>query len=407
MENRLERGSVFDEFFQLFRGNIRQYTMIFALFIIWLTFTITTGGIFITPRNLSILFVQMCTTGILTGGMLLVMVSGNIDLAAGSVCGTLGALAAYLMTRSDIIKGLEFNPVIEIVIAIVITIIVGVAVGAWHGYWVAFRGVPAFIVTLASQIAFRGFTLMITNGATIGEFDPAFKAIGQDYIPDLPLNFLGYHVLTMILFAAAVALFIFMEFMKRKKRIENGFSVLSLPLHIAKLVLISVALVAAGYVFSAYKGIPYAIILLLVIVALSNLVTTRTSFGRHVYAIGGNKEAAKLSGVNIQKSLMKVFVIMGAMCGVASIVYTSRLNAATTAAGANFELDAIAACIIGGTSTSGGTGTAIGAIIGALVMASLDNGMSLMNLPIMIQYIVKGAILLLAVWVDIATKNKK
>ena len=405
-ETNIRRDPVLGELARVLRGNIRQYTMIAALLAIWIIFTGTTGGIFITPRNLSILFVQMCTTGILTGGMLLVMVSGNIDLAAGSVCGTLGALAAYIMTRVELFKNLGFNPFVEILIAIVITVIAGMLVGAWHGYWVAFRGVPAFIVTLASQIAFRGFTLLITNGATIGEFDPLFKAIGQNYIPD-PLNGSNIHLLTALIFVAAIALFVFSEFRTRSKRIKNGFTVLSLPLHVVKIFLIVVAIGAAAYVFSAYKGLPYAIILLLVIVSLSHIITTRTSFGRHVYAIGGNAEAAKLSGVNTKKALLKVFIIMGAMCGVASIVYTSRLNAATTAAGANFELDAIAACIIGGTSTSGGTGTAIGAIIGALVMASLDNGMSLMNLPIMIQYIVKGAILLLAVWVDMATKNKK
>ncbi len=380
----------------IIRGNVRQYTMIGALLIIWLIFSISTEGIFISSRNLSILFVQMCTTGILTGGMLLVMVSGNIDLAAGSVCGTLGALVAFMMASA------HFNPII----AIIITIAAGMAVGAWHGYWVAFRRVPAFIVTLASQIAFRGITLLITDGATIGEFDQSFKLIGQGYLPDLTGSAEGFHMLTLILAVAAIIIFVANDLRARKKRVANGFAVLSMPLQIAKLVLISAALGAVGFIFADYNGLPYAIIILLVVVAFSFITTTRTSFGRHVYAIGGNTEAARLSGVNIKKTLMKVFIIMGAMCGIAATVYTSRLNAATTAAGVNFELDAIAACIIGGTSTTGGYGTAIGAIIGALVMASLDNGMSLMNLPIMIQYIIKGMILLIAVWVDIANRKK-
>ncbi len=406
MDNKTGKTTVFAELTRMLRGNVRQYTMIVALLAIWIIFTITTGGIFISSRNLSILSVQMCTTGILTGGMLMVIVSGNIDLAAGSVCGTLGALVAYTMTRSKLLNGLGLNPIIEIIIAIIVTIAAGLLIGAWHGYWVAFRKVPAFIVTLASQIAFKGLTLMITNGATIGEFHPAFKGIGQNYIPNI-FNSGDFHLFTMVIFAAAIVLYIVMEIRKRNKRIKNGFTVLSLPLQILKLVLLSAVMAAAGFIFADYRGIPYAILILLVVVALSHLITTRTSFGRHVYAIGGNVEAARLSGVNIRKTLMKVFLIMGAMCGVAAIVYTSRLNAATTAAGVNFELDAIAACFIGGTSVTGGYGTAIGAIIGALVMASLDNGMSLMNLPIMIQYIVKGAILLLAVWVDTANRNKK
>jgi D-xylose transport system permease protein len=198
-----------------------------------------------------------------------------------------------------------------------------------------------------------------------------------------------------------------LDLRKRNKRIKNGFAVLSMPLQILKLVLLSAVIAVAGFIFADYRGLPYAILILLVVVALSNLITMRTSFGRHVYAIGGNVEAARLSGINVQKTLLKVFLIMGAMCGVAAIVYTSRLNAATTAAGVNFELDAIAACFIGGTAVTGGYGTAIGAIIGALVMASLDNGMSLMNGPIMWQYLVKGGILLLAVWVDTASRNKK
>ncbi len=229
----------------IIRGNVRQYTMIGALLIIWLIFTISTQGIFITSRNLSILFVQMCTTGILTGGMLMVMVSGNIDLAAGSVCGTLGALVAYMMASA------HFSPII----AIIITIAVGMVVGAWHGFWVAFRRVPAFIVTLASQIAFRGLTLMVTDGATIGEFDPSFKLIGQGYLPDLTGTAEGFHMLTLMITVAAIVIFVTNDLRARKMRVANGFAVLSAPLQIAKLVLISAALGAVGFIF-AEMGFP-------------------------------------------------------------------------------------------------------------------------------------------------------
>ena len=379
------------------RNNMRQYTMIAALVAIWVIFSILTKGLFISSRNLSNLFLQMCTIGILTGGMLLVMVAGHIDLSAGIVCGTLGAIVAYLMSKTNM----------DPVLAIAITILCGVAVGLWHGFWVAYRGVPAFIVTLASQMAFQGITLAVTNGATIGEFAPGFKAIGQGFIPRLFFSEdAPYHDLTIILTIIAIVLYVIMSTHKRRKRQKEGFTVLPISLEIVKNLLILGAIGAVGYVLASYRGVPIAILILLATVLIFNTVTTRTPFGRHVYAIGGGMEAARLSGVNIKRTLLKIFVIMGALTAVASIVFTSRLNAATTAAGKGFELDAIAACIIGGTSTTGGIGTVFGAIIGALVMASLDNGMSLMNLPIMIQYIIKGGILLLAVWVDIANKKK-
>jgi D-xylose transport system permease protein len=289
--------------------------------------------------------------------------------------------------------------------AIAVTLILGLAVGCWHGFWIAYRGVPAFIVTLASQIAFKGVTLAVTGGKSIGEFKPVFKAIGQGYLPQfLPEG--SFHTTTALLFALAALAFVWVELRTRRKRIANGFTVLRRSLEILKIAIITAAIAAVGIILSSYRGIPYAIVLLLAVVAIFTILTTRTPFGRHVYAIGGNVEAARLSGVNIKKTMMIIFVLMGLLCAVASIVFTARLNTATPAAGNLFELDAIAACIIGGTSTTGGIGTVFGAIIGALVMASLDNGMSLMNLPIMIQYIIKGLILLLAVWVDIANRKK-
>jgi len=386
-------------FVDTLKNNVRQYTMIAALLLIWAIFSILTKGLFITPRNLSNLLLQMVTIGIMTSGMLLVMVAGHIDLSIGSVCGTLGALAAYLMIKMD------YPPIV----AILITMVVSFAVGSWHGYWVAYRGVPAFIATLSSQIAFKGFTLFITKGQTIGEFPVFFKSIGQGFIPRLLFTdpeSAPFHDLTVAIFLVSIALFIVMDLRKRKNRISKGFSVLPLSLEILKIVVTTAGIAVIGYVLGTYRGLPYAILILLVVVIIFSIVTTRTPFGRHVYAIGGNAEAAKLSGVNNKKTLLKIFMLMGTLCGVASVVFTARLNAATTAAGTLFELDTIAACIIGGTSTTGGIGTVFGAIIGALVMASLDNGMSLMNVAIMYQYIIKGTILLLAVWIDLANKKK-
>ena len=451
------------------KSNMRQYTMIAALLLIWLIFTFLTKGKFLTPRNLSTLFLQMVTIGILTGGMLLVMVAGNIDLSVGAVCGTLGAVVAYLMSKMGV-------PPIA---AVLITVALGALVGLWNGFWVAYQGVPAFIVTLASQITFRGITLAITGGKTIGEFPTGFKNIGQGYIPrwfyaeeffSLQVLVIGalailiylaiefymrgkriaggltarpwfveapkivgicaaicvivhlffghgpiqrwlceqeaFHALSVVICTAAILAFLFMEFRKRRKRVANGFHVLPKSLEIIKVVIICAAVGALGYVFGSYRGISYAMVILAVVVAIYTMLTTRSPFGRHVYAIGGNREAARLSGVNIKRTMLTIFLSMGTLSGVASVVFTARLNAATAAAGNLFELDTIAACIIGGTSTTGGIGTVFGALIGALVMASLNNGMSLMNLDVMIQYIVKGIILLLAVWVDIANKRR-
>ena len=370
--------------------------MIAALLLIWLIFSVLTGGIFLTSRNLSNLFMQMVYVAIMTSGMVLIMVAGNIDLSVGSVLGTLGALAAWLMS----IKGV--NPVATILI----TMAVGLMVGVWHGFWIAHRKVPAFIVTLASQMAFKGITLAITKGTTIGEFSEGFKNIGQGYIPSFSSSEESLHLSTIVLVVIAVFLFIFATVRTRKKRISNGFTVLRPSLEIAKIVIISAAILGVGFVFASYRGIPYAIVLLAVVAGIYIVITTRTPFGRHVYATGGNQEAARLSGVNISKTLMIICISMGILNAVAAIVFTARLNAATTAAGSGMELDVIAGCIIGGTSPWGGVGTIFGAIIGALVMASLDNGMSLMNLPIMYQYMVKGLILLVAVWIDYANRKK-
>jgi D-xylose transport system permease protein len=376
---------------------MRQYTMIAALLLIWVFFSTLTGGIFLSSRNLSNLFMQMVTIAILTNGMVLVMVAGNIDLSVGSVLGTLGALVAWFMT----FKGM--NPVL----AISITLAAGFIIGCWHGYWIAFRKVPAFIVTLSSMMAFKGFTLLITKGTTIGEFSPGFLKIGQGYLPEAFGRINGsMHSLSLVLIVLSILIFIFASIAIRRKRISNGFAVLRLPLEIAKIVIISAAILYVGMALSSYRGIPYAILLLIAVEIIYIVITTRTPFGRHVYAIGGNQEAARLSGVDVRKTLMSICMSMGLMIAVGAIVFTSRLNAATTAAGSGLELEVIASCIIGGTSPWGGVGTIFGAIIGATVMASLDNGMTLMNLPIMYQYMIKGFILLLAVWVDFASKKK-
>lgn len=376
------------------KHNVRQYTMAIALLSIWAIFTVLTKGTFITFRNLSNLFFQSSTIAILAVGMVLVIVAGHIDLSVGNAVGFLGAIAGVLMAK----KGMDT------ITTILIVLVAGLLIGLWQGYWIAYRGVPAFIVTLAGWLIFRGACIGVTGGNSIGPMNSSFKIIGQGYLPKL--TNVSFNDTSAFVGLAFIILFIIFNLRKRKIRIRYGFSVLPVHLEIVKIVSVSIAIALILSIMIGYMGIPYAILLLMGIVGLFTFITTKTTFGRHIYAIGGNKEAARLSGIDIKKTNMMIFVLMGLLCSVASIVFTARLNAATASAGSMFEMDAIAAAIIGGTSTMGGEGTVIGAIIGALFMASLDNGMSLMNLDVTYQYMVKGLILLMAVWVDISTRRK-
>lgn len=376
--------------------------MVIALVTIWIVFSFLTDFLFLTPRNLSNLFLQSSTVAVLAIGMTLVLVTGNIDLSVGSVAGFIGALAALAQvdynwsTSTTILLGVG----------------VGLLIGLWHGYLIAYQGIPAFIVTLASMIAFRGAILGVTGGRTLGPMDDSFKTIGQGYLPSLwnwsgdPSNPVSFNDFTFLIAIFCVAVFVFLQIRQRYSRLQYELPTLSLPLEIIRIVFFSLLILAFFSIMGFYMGVPYAVLIVLLLGTIFTVLTEHTTFGRHVYAIGGNREAARLSGINVKKRLLTVFVLMGALAGVCGLILTARLNAATTSAGQNFELDAIAAAIIGGTSTIGGIGTVFGSLIGALVMASLNNGMSLMDLDITWQYIVKGCILLIAVWIDVNTRNK-
>lgn len=387
-----------------FRDNIRQYTMVLALLVIWLCFAYLTDGIFLSARNLSNLFIQTATTAILAIGMVLIIVTGHIDLSVGSTMGFCGAMSVLLMIRQD----WGTAP------AVGATLLIGIAIGAWHGFWVAYRRVPAFIVTLASMLAFRGAIIGVTGGQTLGlemagnaAAADSYRAIGQNYLPTITAAVEGQiHDTSLYLALVAITLAVVLDWRRRRQRQAYNFTVLPLHWQLLRTVAIVLGMGAFFAIPVTYLGIPYSVILVLVLGVAFAFLTTRTVFGRHLYAIGGNAEAARFSGINIQRRTLYLFMLMGALVAVAGIVYTARLNAATTSAGQNAELDAIASAVIGGTSLMGGEGTIIGAIIGALVMASLDNGMSLLNMDITYQYVIKGAILLLAVWVDMATRKR-
>ena len=382
---------------ELFRRNMRQYTMIAALVVIWIFFAVMTDGTFTSPRNLSNLFLQTVTVAIVACGMVLIIVTGNIDLSVGSVAGFCGAVGAVLQVK----YGWDTPSTI---LAVLIT---GLIIGAWHGFWVAWKKVPAFIVTLASMLAFRGAILGVTGGATISPMSDSFKEIGSGYIPDLFTAKGGFNDTSAFLAVIGIILFVLFEVRQRKKRAEHGFQQHPLWMDVGRIAVISLTIAGAFSIMIFNEGIPYAVVILLAVVLLFRFIGDRTVFGRRLYAIGGNADAAMLSGISIRKNIMALYMIFGSLVALAGIVMTARLNAATTSAGMNMELDAIAAAVIGGTSLMGGEGKITGAVIGALIMSSLDNGMSLMNIDITYQYIIKGLILLTAVWADVSMRQRK
>lgn len=394
MDTKENKSSIASTFMDSLKNNIRQYTMIIALLSIWIIFYFFTDGIFLTTRNLSNLFVQASTISILAMGMVLIIVANHIDLSVGSVAGFLAALIAVMQTSI----GIGTIP------SIFIVLVVGSIIGAWHGYWVAYRGVPAFVVTFASYLMFRGAVLGVTGGATIAGLHKSFKVIGQGYFPKL--FFKNINDTSILIGLMVILIYIIFEIKRTRSRKNYGFDVLSTKLTAIKLIAISLAIAVIFWIMISYRGVPYAVFIVLITGVILTFVARKTTFGRQIYAIGGNKEAASLSGINIKKRTLSIFTLMGFLSGVAACIYTARLGAATAQAGSMFEFSAIAGAVIGGTSFSGGKGTIYGAVVGALVMASLDNGMSIMNLDVTYQYIVKGLMLLTAVWVDSIATDK-
>lgn len=368
--------------------DFRTYMMIIALVSIWIIFSFTTGGSFLSPRNISNLFRQSVFTSVLAIGMVLVIIMGHIDLSVGSLVGLAGGVIAIL----DVWQGM--NPVFSIGL----TLLLGLILGLWNGWWVAYRKVPSFIVTLGGLLIFRGILVGITRGTTIGPMSDIFYYLGKGYLSD------AVGVSFAVLAGLAV---VFVQWKSRQDKLKYNFDVLPLKIEIAKIALSVILLVVFILVLNSYRGIPVPLMILTIFLAIFSFITSKTVFGRHIYAIGGNADAAKLSGIDLKKITLVVFMINGLMASIGGILLTSRLNAASVAAGDGAELDAIAACVIGGASLAGGIGKVGGAVVGAIVMASLDNGMSLMNVQNFWQSIIKGLILILAVWVDMYTKNKK
>ena len=384
-----------DRFKQLMKNNIRQYGMGIALVSIVILFQILTDGILLRPLNVSNLVLQNSYILVLAIGMLLVIITGNVDLSVGSVVAFVGAISGMLMV----------NMKMPVFVAIIVSLLIGALVGAWQGYWIAYVKIPAFIVTLAGMLVFRGLTLVILQGQTLAPFPEAFQAMSSGFTRDI-FGSGGLHITTILVGILFSIIYILLELDNRKKKIKYNFDTLPIKFLIAKLGVIILAINLLTFSLASYKGIPNVLILLSVLVVIYTFIANKTIPGRHIYALGGNEKAAKLSGIKTEKVLFWVYVNMGLLSALAGMVFTGRLNAATPKAGTGFELDAIAACYIGGASASGGIGTVIGAIIGGLVMGVLNNGMSIVGVGIDWQQAIKGMVLLAAVAFDVYTKSK-
>lgn len=379
----------------IFKGNLRQYGMVIALVLIVALFQILTGGILLRPLNITNLILQNSYILILAIGMLLVIITGNIDLSVGSIAAFVGAIGAILMV----------NLGCPVWIAVISSLLIGALAGAWHGFWIAYMKIPAFIVTLAGMLIFRGLTMVVLNGQTVAPFPESFQVISTGFIPDLfGTNSLN---LTALIIAIILSLvYILFELNSRRAKQAYGFAVSSIGSMILKFILFTCLFLVFGYIFASYKGVPTVLILLAVLILSYGYLSTKTVPGRHIYAYGGNPKAAELSGVKVKRVVFWVYVNMGVLAALAGLVFAARLNAATPKAGTNFELDAIAACYIGGASSMGGVGTVYGAIIGGLVMGVLNNGMSILGIGVDYQQAIKGVVLLLAVFFDVYTKSK-
>lgn len=389
--------SIYKEAKSLISENIRDYGMYIALFVIILTFSVMTDGLFMSSRNISNLLDSAGYIAVLAVGMTLVIVIRHIDLSVGYVAGFLGAIAAILLTQAGV----------SIYITIPIILILGIVIGLFNGFLVAQIGIPSFVATLAGWLVFRGALLQVTEKTgTIIIQDDRFNAIGNGYIPSL-LQMNGLHLLSLIVGLVGILFYIYGEISTRRNKIKYDFEVVSKGIFILKLVIISSIIAYLTWILAGYNGFSWTVMIILLVVIVYHFLTTKTVLGRHIFAVGSNPEAAHLSGINVKKITYMVFGSMGMLAALSGILFTARLQSATTTAGTLFELDAVAAAYVGGVSAAGGVGKVTGAIIGAIVMASLSNGMNLLGVGISYQYIIRGGVLALAVIFDVMTRKKR
>ncbi len=366
-----------------------------ALVAVVVLFSITTNGILLRPQNISNLIVQNGYILVLAIGMVMVIIAGHIDLSVGSVAAFVGACSGVFAVH----WGLPWW------LSIVLSLLIGAAVGVWQGFWIAFVGIPAFIVTLAGMLIFRGLALVVLGNQNIGSFPAEYRALGNGFLTNVFGDF-EIDPLTLAIGALAVVLIVIQALRTRRGRIKYGQEVEPAAWFVAKLVLVAAAIAFFAYALASYKGIPVTLIVLAALVLIYGIVMNRTVFGRHIYAIGGNRHAAELSGIKTRRVDFWLFVNMGVLAALAGLIFTARLNLAGPKAGDGFELEAISAAFIGGAAVQGGVGTIGGAIIGGLIIGVLNNGMSIMGIGIEWQQAVKGLVLLLAVAFDVYNKRR-
>jgi putative multiple sugar transport system permease protein len=378
----------------LFKNNIREYGMIIALVFITGLFLILTDGITFKPLNLTNLILQNGFILVLAVGMVLVIITGNIDLSVGSVVAFVGAIAGVLMINNNV----------PVWLAIILSILVGALIGVWQGFWIAYVGIPSFIVTLAGMLIFRGLTLYLLDGKSLAPFPDSFGKLSSGFLPNIGSG--DFHIFSIVLSVLLSLVLIYLEYSRRKNQLQNSLEVLPLWITVTKLALLVFVINWFTYQLALNKGIPIVLVIVFALIVIYTFIMKNTVMGRYVYATGGNKKAADLSGIKTKRVVFWVFVNNGIIAALAGLMFAARLNSATPAAGNMLELDAIAAVFIGGASMAGGVGTVIGAIVGGLVMGVMNNGMSLIGIGIDWQQAIKGLVLLLAVGFDVFNKNR-
>ena len=383
------------------RNNIREYGLLVALVVIMVFFQVITQGVLFRPVNITNLVLQNSFIVIMALGMLLIIVAGHIDLSVGSIVAFIGGLSAIMLVK----WGLHFSIVVPI------CLVLGGVAGAMQGYWVAYQKIPSFIVTLAGMLVFRGLTYLVLQNRPIGPFPKDFQLLSTGFVPDLlafanPAPTVITNLFALVVVVALVVAAVYFGLKKRRTNELHGSENEPMVFFLLQMVIIGAVAIFIGFQLSTYRGFPNVLVVMALLIAFYTFITTRSTIGRRVYAMGGNEKAAKLSGINTERLTFYAFVNMGVLAALAGMIIAARLNSATPKAGVGFELDVIAACFIGGASASGGVGKITGAVIGAFIMGVMNNGMSIMGLGIDYQQLVKGLVLLAAVFFDVYNKNK-
>jgi putative multiple sugar transport system permease protein len=377
------------------KTNLREYGLLISLIVIMVFFQVMTNGTLFQPLNLTNLILQNSYIIVMALGMLLVIVAGHIDLSVGSVSGFIGGVAAVLMVNYE----MHYVP------ATLICLATGALIGAAQGYWVAFYKIPSFIVTLAGMLVFKGLALAVLQGSSVGPFPAEFQLLSTGFIPD-PFAGETLRVASLIAGLLMALVLLVVKVRGRADRIKHGMDNEPMVFFALKNLVFAAMIAAFSYLLSSYKGLPNVLIVMLLLMLVYDFVTSKTTLGRRIYALGGNEKAARLSGIKTERLTFYTFINMGVLAALAGLIFAARLNTATPKAGLGFELDVIAACFIGGASASGGVGKVLGAVIGAFIMGVMNNGMSIMGIGIDYQQVIKGLVLLAAVCIDVYNKNK-